>query len=76
MSFFSSELGVAIAWICTVFSLLFGIFKGIENRNLKIEIKKYENNTQFNDQSQDTVTLNGEKNVYTKSNTGGIKIEM
>lgn len=78
MEFFSSEIGVAIAWICTVLSFLFGFIKSKENKKLKIEIKQFQDirKTAIIDNSKDDVTQNGKKNIYTKINNGGMNIKM
>lgn len=86
MAFFSSELGVAIAWICTVLSFGFGLLKSNEVKKLKLEIKnnyslKESQNTTENvaediDQSKTNVKQVGEKNVYANKVSGGIKIKM
>lgn len=86
MEFFSSDLGVAIAWICTVLSFLFGCKKNQEMKKLKLQItntnsvqksqNKTENTAQDLDQSSTKVKQVGEKNVYANKVTGGIKIDM
>jgi len=83
IEFFSSQIGVTIAWICTVLSFIFGVFKTIENRKLKLEINQFKNKNQVDnltsevaDLSSDDVIQNGEKNIYTKNNSGGMSIHM
>ncbi|MEZ8195822.1 hypothetical protein [Vibrio cortegadensis] len=86
MEFFSSDLGVAIAWICTVLSFLFGCKKNEEVKKLKLQItntnlvqksqNKTKNTAQDLDQSSTKVKQVGEKNVYANKVTGGIKIDM
>jgi hypothetical protein len=88
MNFFSSDIGVAIAWICSVLGFLFGFVKMNENSKLKIEINgiKQANNVLTNkieslkagivDQSNNEVTQSGEKNIYNKQVTGGMNVKM
>lgn len=70
MDFFSSDLGVAIAWIFGVLGSIFGIFQKNVNRKLKI---KLQNSTELNSNS---VSQAGEKNIYTQQNSGGMNIKM
>jgi len=72
--FFKSDAGVAISWLCTVGSVLFGFFKFRENKQLKIEIARLEVN--INNLGSDSVTQSGGGNVYTKQNSGGMNIKM
>lgn len=75
ISFVQSGVGVSIAWICTVVSTVYSIFKFIENKNLNIKIRNLENTINA-DSSHNLVTQNGQKNIYTKQNSGGMKINM
>ena len=70
-----SDLGVAIAWICTVGSTIFSILKHKENKSLKGKVENI-NSSVLSDNGQDSVVQEGEKNVYTKHNSGGMKINM
>lgn len=88
MSFFTSTVGVGIAWAATVGSFIFAIYTHIQNGSLK---KKVLNLTSINtnnenkikslqlaldDNSTKVVSQTGDKNVYTEKNTGGMKISM
>ena len=75
IEFIKSDIGVTLAWICTVGSTLFAVITSKKNRQLKIKIGEINNNS-ATDNSQDSVTQNGQKNVYTKSNSGGMNIDM
>lgn len=70
-----SDIGVILAWVCTVGSTLFAVITSKKNKQLKIKIGEITNNSTV-DNSQDSVMQNGQKNVYTKNNSGGIKINM
>lgn len=72
---FKSDLGVAIAWICTVGSTIFSILKQKENKSLKVKIENISSSV-LAENGQDSVVQEGEKNVYTKHNSGGMKINM
>ena len=88
MEFFSSELGVAIAWICTISSLIFSLLSNNKVKKLKIQVKNVTNDkikisneldnikAKNLDVSTNEVTQTGEKNIYTKQVTGGMKIDM
>lgn len=75
IEFVKSDIGVTLAWICTVGSTLFAVITSKKNRQLKIKIGEINNNS-ATDNSQDSVTQNGQKNVYTKNNSGGMNIDM
>lgn len=75
IEFVKSDIGVTLAWICTVGSTLFAVITSKKNRQLKIKIGEINNNS-ATDNSQDSVTKNGQKNVYTKNNSGGMNIDM
>lgn len=75
IEFVKSDIGVSLAWICTVGSTLFAVITSKKNRQLKIKIGEINNNS-ATDNSQDSVTQNGQKNVYTKNNSGGMNIDM
>jgi len=70
-----SDFGVAIAWLCTVGSTIFSILKQKENKLLKVKIENISSSL-HTDNGQDSVVQEGEKNVYTKHNSGGMKINM
>lgn len=74
IEFFKSDLGVSISWICTVVSTGFCFFKAKENKSLKVQVKGLE--IKVNNLGDDTVTQSGDGNVYTKQNSGGMKINM
>ncbi|MBA4055081.1 MAG: hypothetical protein C0490_10240 [Marivirga sp.] len=85
MSFFSSELGVAIAWICGIAGFVYSLIQKQANNQLKIQlnnslsqIQSLQNslNTVQTDSSKNEVNQNGDKNVYTKQNSGGMNIKM
>jgi hypothetical protein len=78
MKFFQSDLGVAISWICGVVGFIFAIFQKNENRKLKIQLQNSLNttNTSNVDSSKDNISQNGDKNIYTRNNSGGMKIKM
>ncbi|WP_373084994.1 hypothetical protein [Zhongshania sp.] len=75
IEFVKSDIGVTLAWVCTVGSTLFAVITSKKNRQLKIKICEINNNL-ATDNSQDSVTQNGQKNVYTKNNSGGMNIDM
>ena len=75
IEFVKSDIGVALAWLCSVGSTLFAVITSKKNKQLKIKIRDITNNSTI-DNSQDSVMQNGQKNVYTKNNSGGMKIDM
>ena len=75
ISFIKSDLGVGIAWLCTVCSCIYALLKASENKTLKFKITKLESSIKI-ESNQETVNQNGDKNVYTKSNAGGMNINM
>lgn len=75
IEFVKSDIGVTLAWVCTVGSTLFAVITSNKNKQLKIKIGEISNNSTV-DNSQDGVIQNGQKNVYTKKNSGGMKINM
>ncbi len=75
IEFVKSDIGVTLAWVCTVGSTLFAVITSKKNKQLKIKIGEITNNSAV-DNSQDSVVQNGQKNVYTKNNSGGMKIDM
>lgn len=75
IEFVKSDIGVTLAWVCTVGSTLFAVIKSKKNKQLKIQVGEITKNSTV-DNSQDSVTQNGQKNVYTKYNSGGMKIDM
>ena len=70
MDFFSSDLGVAIAWIFGILSSIFGIFQKKSNTKLKVQLQNSISASNSN------ISQNGEKNIYTKKNSGGMNIKM
>ena len=75
IEFVKSDIGVTLSWVCTVGSTLFAVITSKKNKQLKIKIGEITNNSAV-DNSQDSVVQNGQKNVYTKNNSGGMKIDM
>ena len=75
IEFVKSDIGVTLAWVCTVGSALFAGSTSKKNKQLKIKIGEITKNLTV-DNSQDSVMQNGQKNVYTKNNSGGMKIDM
>ncbi|CAI8971642.1 Bacteriophage protein [Pseudomonas chlororaphis] len=74
LEFFKSDVGVAIAWVCTVIGTGFSVFVGGENRKLKSKIKLLEVNV--GNMGDDTVNQSGKTNIYTKQNSGDMNINM
>jgi hypothetical protein len=75
IEFVKSDIGVSLAWLCSVGSTIYAILSSKKNKQLKIEIEQITNKTNT-DNSKDSVNQNGQKNVYTKNNSGGMKIDM
>jgi len=75
IEFVKSDIGVTLAWVCTVVSMFFSVITLNKNKQLKIKIGEITKNSTV-DSSQDSVVQNGQKNVYTKNNSGGMKIDM
>ncbi|ALS33067.1 MULTISPECIES: hypothetical protein [Gammaproteobacteria] len=75
IEFVKSDIGVTLAWLCTVGSTLFAVIASKKNKQLKIKIGEITKNSTV-DNSKDSVMQNGQKNVYTKTNSGGMKIDM
>lgn len=71
--FVKSDIGVALAWICTVGSTISAIVMRNKNKDLRLQIKNFRDNI---DNSQDKITQHGEKSIYTKNNSGDINIDM
>lgn len=85
LHFISSDLGVAISWFCGVAGFIYGFFQKKEADRIKLEMNTLINQSTVKQDSErfevvdgggDSVALVGEKNVYTKNNSGGIKIKM
>ncbi|MCE8015502.1 hypothetical protein HOP62_05350 [Halomonas sp. MCCC 1A17488] len=70
-----SDIGVTLAWLCTVGSTVFSVITSKKNKKLKVKIGEITSNSEM-DNSQDSIMQNGQKNVYTKNNSGGMKIDM
>ena len=75
IEFVKSDIGVTLAWVCTVGSTLFAVITSKKNKQLKMQVGEITKNSTV-DNSQDSVTQNGQKNAYTKNNSGGMKIDM
>ncbi|MCC9661451.1 hypothetical protein ACSFVZ_18575 [Pseudoalteromonas sp. SYSU M81236] len=75
IEFVKSDIGVTLAWLCTVGSTFFAVITSKKNKQLEIKIGEITKNSTV-DNSQDSVMQNGQKNVYTKNNSGGMKIDM
>lgn len=75
IEFVKSDIGVTLAWVCTVVSMFFSVITLNKNKQLKMKIGEITKNSTV-DSSQDSVVQNGQKNVYTKNNSGGMKIDM
>nr|PSV01936.1 hypothetical protein C0W80_08955 [Photobacterium leiognathi subsp. mandapamensis] len=75
IDFVKSDLGVTLSWICTIVSTIFALCTVRKNKQLELTINTMTNNSNI-DNSQNSVTQNGEKNIYTEKNSGGIKINM
>lgn len=75
IEFVKSDIGVTLAWICTIGSTLFAVLTAKKNKQLRIKIGEITSNSTV-DNSQDSVIQNGQKNIYTKNNSGGMKINM
>lgn len=73
IEFVKSDIGISLAWLSSVGSTIYAILSTKKNKKLKIQIEQIKNNT---DNSQDNVNQNGQKNIYTKNNSGGMKIDM
>ncbi|HDZ8929740.1 TPA: hypothetical protein RUX58_004518 [Aeromonas dhakensis] len=73
--FVKSDAGVVISWICTVGSTVFAIMKSKQNKQLKAIVQTLTVST-VTDHSQDNVNQGGQKNIYTKNNSGGMNINM
>jgi hypothetical protein len=56
-------------------STIYAIFSSKKNKELKIKIEQI-TNKHNTDNSKDSVNQQGQKNVYTKNNSGGMKIDM
>jgi hypothetical protein len=75
IEFVKSDIGVTLAWVCSIVSTFFAVFTKNKNKKLKVKIDQITNNSAI-DNSKDSVSQNGQKNVYTKNNSGGMKIDM
>lgn len=75
IEFIKSDIGVTLAWLCTVGSTVFSVITSKKNKKLKVKIGEITSNSEM-DNSQDSIMQNGQKNVYTKNNSGGMKIDM
>lgn len=81
IEWFKSDIAIVISWVCTVFSTIYAIYQVNKAQGLKKGVKKLQGendnlraaNVQLNSK---LVQMNGEKNVYTHVNHGGMKINM
>jgi hypothetical protein len=84
MAFFSSDIGVAIAWLCGVAGFVYAFVQKQANISLQVQLQDSQNQVLNlknsmnveNDASKNAVSQAGEKNVYTKTNAGGMTINM
>lgn len=85
VNFVKSDLGVAISWACGVAGFIYGFIQRREVSRIKIklhsvvannEMQQKSGDASLTDGGGDSVNLSGEKNVYTKNNSGGINIKM
>jgi hypothetical protein len=86
MDFFQSDVGTAISWVCGVLGFIYSFIQKKQNMKLKVELRNFQslvqnlqnsqNTKTTSDMSEDTVQQVGEKNVYTKNNSGGMHIKM
>lgn len=74
--FIKSDLGIVLAWICTVFGTLFGIVMNMKNNKLKAEIINIKQSYETTDNSSDSIKQQGKNNIYTKNNSGDMNIKM
>lgn len=73
--FILSDIGVGIAWLCTVGSAVYSFITRKKNKSLILEIQNLQNIVS-SDGGHDSVTQIGEKSIYTKNNSGGMDIKM
>lgn len=73
--FIKSDVGVGLAWLCTVGSVVFAILTKRENRSLKIKVEKFDQRN-YKDNGHDTVSQNGLNNIYTKHSSGNVDIDI
>lgn len=71
---FKSDVAVVISWLCTVGSVVFGLFKLRENKKLKVEVSRLQ--IRVNNLGDDSVSQSGGGNIYAKQNSGGMNIKM
>lgn len=78
MDFFSSDIAVAIAWIFSVAGFIYGFMQKQSNKKLILKIQNMQNsnNNKETDLSKNEIHQTGEKNIYTKQNSGGMNIKM
>jgi hypothetical protein len=83
--FIKSDLGLAISWFCGVVGFAYGLFQKKETQRVRIamnvlinqtKIKKASENLAVVDGGGDSVSQVGDKNIYTKTNSGGMHIKM
>lgn len=81
IEWFKSDIAIVISWGCTVFSTIYAIWQTHKSKMLKQGGEALQNE---NDSlraaniklSAEMVQMNGEKNVYTNTVHGGMKIDM
>lgn len=85
VNFVKSDLGVAISWACGVAGFIYGLVQRKEVLRIRLEMSSVVNNNGVQQKSggaslvdggSDSVNQSGEKNFYTKNNSGGISIKM
>lgn len=78
LSFFSSDIGVSIAWFASVGGFLYGLQQRSERIKVQKNYQKLENNmkSRRNEYKADGLNQQGEKNVYTQHNSGQMNIDM
>lgn len=85
MEFIKSDIGVAIAWLTGVVGFIYAFLQKQECKQLKIKMtnlvqQKFDVQSKMNIGSirdgEDSVVQTGDKNIYTKNNSGGMNIKM
>ena len=85
VNFVKSDLGIAISWLCGVAGFIYGFIQRKEVVRIRLGMTSSISNTKVQQKSEganmidgggDSVNQSGEKNVYTKNNSGGLNIKM
>jgi len=85
VEFVKSDFGVAISWACGVAGFVYGFIQRKEVMRIRLEMNSVVSNNRVRQKSEgqntidgggDSVNQSGEKNFYTKNNSGGINIKM